>query len=96
MMLRYLIIDNSSGYIVGDTADRSDRVYQIDDPIDVCRRLSGMPLHRVTTLGSHDAGYRVYLAHDDITPIADRRHAHVIEMIEYHCPCVAMVKLTGN
>lgn len=95
-MLRHLIIDNRSGYIVGDTADPRGRVYQIDEPIDACRRLSGTPLLRVTTLGSHDAGYRVYLATDYVPPITNPRHAHVIELIEQECPCVAMFKITSS
>lgn len=94
--MRHLIIDNRSGYIVGDTANPRDTVYRIDDPVDACRRLIGAPLLRVTTLSVHDVGYRVYLANDYIPPITDRRHAHIIELIEQECPCVAMFQITNS
>jgi hypothetical protein len=95
-MERYLIIDNYSGYIIGDTTDPKDKTFGLNDPIDACRKLSGVPVLRVPQLGPHDAGYRAYQASHFLTPISDRRHAHIIESIEQQCPCAAMVTLANS
>ena len=93
-MARYIVIDNYSGYVVADTASRTDKLYRIDDPIEACRRLSSSPFVRVARLGPHDAGYRVYMANDLIDTEFDRRNTHVIETIEQECPLAATVRLT--
>ena len=36
-MARYILIDNYSGYIFGDTADINGRALQVDNPIDAAR-----------------------------------------------------------
>jgi hypothetical protein len=90
-MVRYIVIDNYSGYIVGDTANRTDKLYRIDDPIEACNRLSPSPLIRVSRLGPHAAGFRVYRALDQIDTEFDRRNTHVIETIEQECQLAATV-----
>lgn len=95
-MQRYIIIDNQSGYIVGDTMHADSTVYRIDDPIDACQRLSRQRCVRSESLGSRDNGYRVYLANGNFIPVMqDRRNHHIIEMIEQECPLAASVRIVA-
>lgn len=89
-MTRYIVIDNHSGYIVADTDDRTSRFHRMDDPPDLCRQIGRRPILRVTSLGPHDQGCRVYLGNDIRIP--DYRNAHVIETIEQECPLVMSVR----
>lgn len=93
-MNRYLLIDNYSGYIIADTGDAASRVYQVDDPITLCRQMAsrvGGTVARVSDLGPHDKGVRVYLA-NEIGRYYDARDTHLIETIEQECPLVMTVR----
>lgn len=88
-MARYIIIDNYSGHIVGDTATQP--LYQMDVRT-ACHWLAQRDGERVAWLGPHDRGYRVYAA-DHQPVVHDPRNAHLIETIELECPLVVMVRM---
>jgi hypothetical protein len=91
--MRYIIIDNQSGYIVGDTMHTESAIYRVEDPIEACQRISRQRCVGVASLGSRDDGYRVYLANADfIAVMQDRRNHHIIEMIEQECALAASIR----
>ena len=92
-MIRYIVIDNYSGYIVADTDDPKSMAYRADDPFSICREIGGrLGGVRVSALGSRDKGCRVYAASDMDIRGYDSRNAHVIEAIEQECPLVMCVR----
>lgn len=95
-MPRYILIDNNSGYIWGDSADLNGCIYSADDPIDYARALD-------ESLGEHNrsykmqmynprsniAGYHVYRADidgsDAVVTVFDGQDAETIRTVVDNC-----------
>lgn len=101
-MPRYILIDNYSGYIFGDTADLDGWNDTERTPVDAARLLDESigELGREYTLIGHNprdtsTGYHVYRADvdgsDAVTVVTDGQDREVIEAVERDCEYVGYV-----
>ena len=89
--MRYILMDNHSGYIWGDTLAK--------DPIDAARwideqaREYGRRYEECLTLATNETGYLVYVAPPDHPAIDDGQDEDQIAAVEDACELVARVKV---
>ena len=106
-MARFIIIDNASGYIYGDTADFNGKFAQAQTdggaPIDACRELDeeiirvfGRTYENVSSLASNETGYLVYRADingsDAVATVEDGQSQEMIAAVVASCPLVATIR----
>lgn len=99
-MARFILIDNCTGYIFGDTADINGRFVACESPIEAARVVDesigehGRSYEDVSRLASNETGYQVYRADVDgkaIPAVFDGRDAATIEAVERGCKHVAAI-----
>ena len=106
-MARYILIDNASGYIWGDSSDINGKIVN-GTPIDVARALDkdvGEFLDREyrevgrRQLASNETGYHVYHVYradidgsEVIGPITDGSDQDMIEAVERDCEYECTIK----
>jgi len=102
-MPRYIIIDNNTGYIFGDTHNVNGKLAEAGDAIDACRvideglgvyerRYEGVNFHRLAT--STETGYHVYRAEagaEDFPPVIDGQDRETIAAVERDCIYITSV-----
>ena len=102
-MARFILIDNNTGYIFGDTADLNGDLVQATSPIDACRAVDQLVVgvrdrsyKEVSSLASNETGYRVYRADingsEAVTVAHDGQDKETIEAVERDCRLVATVR----
>jgi len=104
-MARYILIDNASGYIFGDTADFSGVIAQANggSPIDAAREMDeavigehGRTYEEVNSLASNETGYHVYRADvggsDAVVTVWDGQDQDTINAVIASCPLVATIR----
>lgn len=102
-MARYILIDNASGYIWGDTAALD--VPADATPIDAARALDAslgvtgrIYLQTSATVGTRPAAnataYWIHEAGPAFPPVQDGQDAATIRAVERDCPLVAIVHVT--
>jgi len=105
-MARYILIDNASGFIFGDTADINGAILAVDTPIDACRALDEQVVHEhgrayeeASSLASNESGYLVYradVAGSEAVPVVhDGQDQDIIDGVQQNCLLVAMVRVAG-
>ena len=104
-MPRFIVINNRTGYIIGDTANIGGKIVAVDHPVEACRYIDevrGARGKNYTQVARGDltlnaAGYRVYRADEagaELVPVVvDGQDTHVIEDVESQCPLVAMIRV---
>jgi len=101
-MARYILIDNCSGYIYGDTADIDGKSYFHISPVEAARLVDESigEYGRTYTEQSHDPratvdGYHVYRADvrgsDAVGNIPDGQDQEMIEAVTRDCEYVCFV-----
>lgn len=99
-MARYILIDNASGYIFGDTDDYAPG--RIDSPMEACETLDrevvqehGRTYELVSRLASNETGYLVYSGDVDATiNVENGQDENTIDYVLEHCPLVATIRCT--
>lgn len=87
--MRYIMIDNTSGYIFGDTSNAPG--FRIDCAERACTWLDesigefNRTYEVVCRLASNETGYRVYETTPDFPAINNGRDDELIEMVERDC-----------
>jgi len=95
-MDRYILIENNSGFIFGDSADLDGRTFTgtavefaraLDDSIGAHGRDYAL------THNPHDTstGYHVYAATDAIPTVSDGQDSETIEAVERDCAYVGFI-----
>ena len=101
--MRYILIDNNSGFIFGDSADfAAGRQSDIDGPVDAARMLDeSIGVHgRRYVLHDHASafatGYHVYYADIDgseaVPVVQDGQDQDTIDEVERRCDYVGFVE----
>ncbi len=102
-MARYILIDNNSGYIFGDSADLDGRIFS-GTPIEYAAALDasigehGRTYEDVSryALASNDTGYHVYRADVDgseaVAVVVDGQDADTIAAVVRDCEYVAAIR----
>lgn len=100
-MPRYILIDNHSGYIFGDSADYNGHIAHT--PLDYAAALDasigehGRTYTEVSSLAANETGYRVYRADlngsDAVTVVHDGQNQETIEAVERDCDHVCTIKI---
>lgn len=109
-MARYILIDNCSGYIWGDTADVGGKLIPLgtDDEsiIEACRAIDAdigeydreYTIVNCHSLATGETGYFVYRADirgsEQIANIIDGQDQEMIDAVERDCNLVACVKIS--
>jgi len=106
-MARYILIDNASGYIFGDTADFNGVIAQAQanggTPIDAAREMDeavvgehGRTYEEVDSLASNETGYHVYRTDvggsDAVVTVWDGQDQDTINEVIASCPLVATIR----
>jgi hypothetical protein len=107
-MARFILIDNNSGYIWGDSADTNGPARD-ETPVEYARRLDAyvgkcLPEFREYVCccnNPHDGsnGYDVYEdvgISESIPVITDGQSQEQIEMVENNCSYVGFIKITDR
>ena len=91
-MTRYVMLDNHSGYVWGDTADIGGKALEAGlgeaGMIAACRALDeslgtpGRGYEASFRLAANETGYRVYRVPSDFPSIADGQDEEAIESVE--------------
>lgn len=99
-MARYILIDDASGYIWGDTADLAGWRESEQTPVEAARLLDeslgehGRTYEDVSRLDGH-SGYRVYRADvrgsEQVPSIHDGRDPEMIEAVERDCEFITAI-----
>jgi hypothetical protein len=99
-MARYILIDNRSGYIWGDSADMNGKIFT-GTPIEFAAALDasngehGRDYIEVDRLGSTESGYHVYRGDvngSEVVPIVeDGQDEDQIESVERLCEYVTAI-----
>lgn len=93
-MTRYILIDDYSGYIWGDSADLDGRIFSTDDPVEYARALDasigGEPRHYEMMSRRPDgaSGYHVYrdASQSDAVPVVwDGQDQQTIDAVVESC-----------
>lgn len=105
-MARYILIDNNSGYIFGDTADFNGKICYAASPADAAREMDRtiqqIPDRRYVE-HSHPprddrCGYHIYRADvndsEAIVTITDGQDQEMIDAVEADCEYVCFVECT--
>lgn len=96
-MPRYILIDNSSGFIFGDTAG-FDRQSEITTPTEAARELdehigvAGREYVEHASPRPSATGYRVYGAGHELSPVVDGQDEETIRAVIKQCDYVAFVE----
>ncbi len=105
-MARYILIDNCSGYIWGDTADYLAGKQDGITPIDAAQALDasigehGRDYEEVSrrALASNETGYHVYRADvggsEAVVVVHDGQDQETIEAVERDCEYVTTIRCT--
>lgn len=104
-MARYILIDNSSGYIFGDTSDINGAIYSAESPADAARELDekivgqhGRSYRERTDVvsGTSVTGYHVYRADvrgsEAVPTVWDGQDQETIDAVERDCQYVCFVE----
>lgn len=101
-MPRYILIDNGTGYIWGDSADYNGHIAHT--PLDYAAALDasigehGREYTQVSSLASNETGYHVYRADingsDAVTVVWDGQDQETIQAVERDCDHVCTIKIT--
>lgn len=106
-MARYILIDNNSGYIWGDTSDVGGKSLDLGTDesaiLNACMAVDedcGAPDRTYTVVGNrspralqgHD-GYLVYRAPDGFRQLPDGQHKDDIEAVQRECTLVGVVQI---
>lgn len=106
-MARYILIDNGSGYVWGDSADLHGKIFT-GSPIEFAQALDesigehGRSYEEVSrhTLERDDTGYHVYKADvggsDAVTVIYDGQDREVIRAVQDSCEYVTAILCTAT
>ena len=105
-MARFILIDNNSGYIFGDTADLNGAILSTNSPVDACRAFDeqvvgehGRTYETVSSLASNETGYSVYRADVDgseaVPVVHDGQDQDTIDAVIASCRHVATVRCVG-
>ncbi|QNM96403.1 hypothetical protein [Chitinimonas koreensis] len=104
-MARFILIDNNSGYIFGDTADfAAGRQSEIESIIDAARMMDesngeyGRDYIEYCSLGnSNMSGYHVYRADirgsDAVPTVLDGQNQETIDAVERDCEYAGFVEI---
>jgi hypothetical protein len=99
-MARYILIDNCSGYIFGDSADLNGRIFNgspteyaaaLDASIGQHGRRYHVCDHR-RELASNETGYHVYAAPEVLPAIDDGQDPELIEAVIRDCEYVTTIR----
>jgi hypothetical protein len=102
-MARYILIDNASGYIWGDSADLGGKIF-VGTPVEFAAALDasiGAPGREYEetsrrALGSQEAGYHVYRADiggsEAVPLIQDGKDKEMIEAVVRDCEYVTSIR----
>ncbi len=102
-MARYILIDNDSGYIFGDTADYNGKIYTAKSPADAARELDetivkqhGRTYVETSRPSDGRTGYHVYRADvggsDAVTTVTDGEDQEMIDAVMADCDYVCFVE----
>jgi hypothetical protein len=97
--MRFILIDNDSGYIWGDSADLGGRIFT-GSPIEFARALDerlgehGLSYEVVSRsrLGINEIGYLVYSAPDAFPAIEDGQDQDTIDAVERECKYLTAIR----
>jgi hypothetical protein len=102
-MTRFILVDNASGYVWGDSADLASRVSACDTPILTAAALDaslGEPWRAYEevaqrALASNETGYHVYRAPASFPTGIDGQDPAVIEAVERDCEYVTTLRCSN-
>ncbi len=106
-MARYILIDNCSGFIFGDTADYAAGDLSEMTPTEAAQRLDaslnefGHSYEEVgrRALAANETGYHVFRADvggsDAIAVVQNGQDQDVIDAVERDCEYVTSIRITG-
>ena len=110
-MARFILIDNCSGFIAGDTADFNGGIAQVQidggSAIDAVRELDetivgehGRAYEDVSRLADNETGYLVYRADvegsDAVAAVWDGQDQDTIDAVVASCPLVAAIRCVSG
>lgn len=101
-MTRYIIVDNMSGYIWGDTAAIPEWATATPTPIEACRIVDkfngdvGRQYKEVPRLHLTELGYKVYRPKNSDIEIGDGTDRRTINRVRRHCELAAIVKTVSE
>ena len=106
-MARFILIDNGSGFIFGDTADFAQVQIDGGSAIDAARELDGTIVgehgrdyEEVSRLASDETGYLVYRADvggsDAVATVWDGQDQDTIDAVVASCPLVATIRCVSG
>ena len=103
-MPRFILIDNASGYIWGDTANVGGKIAAVETPIEACRAIDAdvdaggtreREYEEVNSLASNETGYTVYRADingsEAVGVVQDGQDQDMIEAVQRDCDLVATI-----
>lgn len=100
-MARYILIDNGSGYIFGDSADLDGKIFT-GSPVEFAAALDasigehGRAYEEATDLASNETGYRVYRADvggsDAVPTVTNGQDQEMIDAVERDCRYVTTIR----
>lgn len=100
-MARYILIDNYSGFIWGDSSDLEGKAF-IGTPIEFATALDTFSKNTPRSyeevsryaLASNESGYHVYLAGEAIPIVQDGSDEVEIEAVTINCEYVTAIRYT--
>ena len=96
-MTRYILIDNCSGYIWGDSADLDGQIFT-GTPLEYTAALDAhlgehdRTYKEVDNLASNETGYRVYSADVSFPVVTDGQDQEMIDVVERDCQFITLIK----
>jgi len=98
-MARYILIDNCSGYIFGDSADINGKIFT-GSPVETAKTLDesigtyGRTYEEVGrhALDSNEGGYHVYRADIGVPVVQDGQNEETIAAVERDCAYVMTIR----
>ena len=97
-MTRLILIDNSSGYIFGDSADLDGKIFS-GTAVEFARALdNSIGVHGRDYALTHNprdtsTGYHVYAATDAVPTVSDGQDANIIKAVERDCDYAGFVAI---
>lgn len=100
-MARYILIDNYTGYIFGDSANIGGKIFT-GSPIGTAKALDesigtyGRSYEEVGRLASNETGYYVYRAEEAAPVVQDGQNEETIAAVERDCAFVTAIRCRGE
>lgn len=106
-MARYILIDNHSGYIFGDSADLNGKIFagtptEYAAALDASIGEHGRAYEEVSrhALASNETGYHVYRADingsDAVVTVQDGQDQEMIEAVERDCEYITTIRCVSG